>query len=112
MEFNKLQRLACLAITGTMKTTPTAAMEVLLGLPPLHVVIEAEAQAGIYRLMCNQHWRPTSTNYGQAKTAWDMEQEPILLMGNDRMIPGYVLHKPFKVHLSSKHEWQNGSKFG
>jgi hypothetical protein len=53
-ELNKLQRLACLAIMGAMKTTPTAATEVLLGLPPLHVVIEAEAQAGIYRLMCNQ----------------------------------------------------------
>jgi hypothetical protein len=49
MELNKLQRLACLAIMGVMKTTPTAAMEVLLGLLPLHVVIEAEAQAGIYR---------------------------------------------------------------
>jgi hypothetical protein len=50
-ELNKLQRLACLAITGATKTTPTAAMEVLL---PLHVVIEAEAQAGVYRLMCSQ----------------------------------------------------------
>jgi hypothetical protein len=39
-ELSKIQRLACLAITGVMKTTPTAAMEVLLGLPPLHVMIE------------------------------------------------------------------------
>jgi hypothetical protein len=39
----KLHRLACLAIMGATKTTPTAAMEVLLGLPPLHVAIEAEA---------------------------------------------------------------------
>jgi hypothetical protein len=37
-----------------------------------------------------------------------MEQEPILLMGTDRMTPRYVFHKPFKVHLSNKHEWQNG----
>jgi hypothetical protein len=53
-ELSKLQRLVCLAITGAMKTTPTAAMEVLLGLPPLYMMIEAEAQAGIYRLMCTQ----------------------------------------------------------
>jgi hypothetical protein len=32
-----LQRVACLWITGAMKTAPTAAMEVLLGLPPLHL---------------------------------------------------------------------------
>ena len=35
-------RLDCLAITDAMKMTPTATMEVLLGLPPLHVVIEAK----------------------------------------------------------------------
>jgi hypothetical protein len=52
-ELSKIQRLACLVFTGAMKTTPIAAMEVLLGLHPLHVMIEAEAQAGIYRLMCN-----------------------------------------------------------
>jgi len=33
-ELKKLKRLAFLAITGAMKTTPTAAVEVLLGLPP------------------------------------------------------------------------------
>jgi hypothetical protein len=32
-ELNKLQRMACLGITGAMRTTPTAAMEVLLELP-------------------------------------------------------------------------------
>jgi ribonuclease HI len=37
-----------------------------------------------------------------------MEQEPILLMGTDTMIPSYAFHTPFKVHLSNKHEWQNG----
>jgi hypothetical protein len=48
-ELSKIQRLACLAITGAMKTTSKAALEVLLGLPPLHVMIEVEAQARIYR---------------------------------------------------------------
>jgi len=64
MELSKLQRLACLAITGAMKTTPTAAIEVLLRLSPLHVMTEAEALAGICRLMCNKQWRPKSTNSG------------------------------------------------
>jgi hypothetical protein len=32
-----------------MKTIPTAAIEVLLGLPPLHAMIETEALAGIDR---------------------------------------------------------------
>jgi hypothetical protein len=50
-----------------MKTTPAAAMEVLLGLPPLHVMIEAEVQAGIYKLTCNQQWEPKSNNFGHTK---------------------------------------------
>jgi hypothetical protein len=37
-----------------------------------------------------------------------MEQEPILLMVTDRMTPRYVFHKPLKVPLSNKLEWQNG----
>jgi hypothetical protein len=32
-ELNDLQRTACLGITGAMRTAPTAAVEVLLGLP-------------------------------------------------------------------------------
>jgi hypothetical protein len=41
-ELSKLQRMACLGITGAIRTTPTAAMAVLLGLPPLHLQLEVE----------------------------------------------------------------------
>jgi hypothetical protein len=34
--------MACLSITGAMKSTPTAAMEVLLNLTPLDLLIMAE----------------------------------------------------------------------
>jgi hypothetical protein len=90
-----------------MKTIPTAAMEVLLGLPSLHVMIEVEDQAGIYRLMCNQQWKPKSTNFGHTKKSWDMEHEPILQMGSERMILRYAYHKPFIVKFPDKCEWQN-----
>jgi hypothetical protein len=42
--------MACLAITGAMKSTPTAAMEVLLNLTPLDLLIMAEARMALYRL--------------------------------------------------------------
>jgi hypothetical protein len=35
---------------------PTAAVEVLVGLLP-HLKMEAEAQAGIYRLSCDGQWK-------------------------------------------------------
>jgi hypothetical protein len=82
-------------------------MEVLLGLPPLHVMIRVEAQAGIYRLMCSQQWRPKFTNFCHARTFRDMEHEPILQMGTDMMIPRYAYRKPFTVNFSDKCGWQN-----
>jgi len=90
VEISRLQRLATLAIIETMRMAPTVAMEVLLGLPPLHVMTEADAPVGIYRLMCIQQWRLTSTNFGHAGKSQDMGHEPILQMGNDRMQPIYA----------------------
>jgi hypothetical protein len=46
----RIQRMACLAITGAMKSTPTVAMEMLLNLTPLDLLIMAEARMALYRL--------------------------------------------------------------
>jgi hypothetical protein len=43
-ELSKLQKMVCLGITGAIWTAPTAAMEVLLGLTPLHLQVKAEAR--------------------------------------------------------------------
>lgn len=56
LEMNKIQRLACLCITSAMRSTPTAAMETILNLPPLSILAKAEARMGAYRLACNNTW--------------------------------------------------------
>jgi hypothetical protein len=51
----------------------TVAVEVFLGLLlPLSVIIAAEAQAGICRLMCSQWWKPKLSNFSQARKCWEM----------------------------------------
>jgi len=40
----KIQRCACLRITGAIGTTPTGAMKAITGLPPLDLVIQCEAR--------------------------------------------------------------------
>lgn len=50
MKLNHLQRVACLAITGAMSTTPQMALEALLMLPKLEKYIEAEAKNSAFRL--------------------------------------------------------------
>lgn len=52
-ELSRLHRLACVVITGAKNMAPTAAVDILLGLPHLDVMTEAQAQAVICRLMCN-----------------------------------------------------------
>jgi len=70
-----------LVTIGATTTTSKVTMGFLLGLSPLHVIIEAKAQAVTYKMTRNHQWKPKSTNYGNNETCRDMEHEPILLMG-------------------------------
>jgi hypothetical protein len=57
--------------------------------------------------MCNLQWKPKSSNFGHTKISQDVEYEPILQMGSDRMLLRYAYHKPFRVKFPDKCEWQN-----
>jgi len=46
-QLEHIQRLACLYITGAIRTTPTAAMELITGLVPLPVFIKQEAMEAV-----------------------------------------------------------------
>jgi hypothetical protein len=113
-ELSKLQRMACLGITGAMRTVPTSAMEALLGNPPpqLHLQVEVEARVGNYRLRCNHQWKPKSEGFGHAYMIQDMEKEPILQMGADKMILKYVYDKPFTIRFQDRSEWKEGFQPG
>jgi ribonuclease HI len=91
-----------------MRTAPTAAMEILLGLPPLHLQVEAEAKIGNYRLRCSDQWKPKSKGFGHACITQDMKTEPMLQMGFDKMIPRHVYDKPFMIRFPTRSEWKEG----
>jgi hypothetical protein len=55
-KLSKVQRLACLGITGAFRTTLTGALEVLIGIPPLDLVIQGEARLAAYRLWSLGGW--------------------------------------------------------
>ena len=106
-KLSQWHRLACLAILRAMKMNPTFVMEVLLGFPPLHVMTEVEARAGIYTLMYTQQWIPKSTNFGHTKQSWDMEHKTMLQMGSYRQVPWHAYYKPFTVKFPDMCELQN-----
>jgi len=47
---SRIQRLACLGITGAMHSSPAGAMEALVGLPPLELVIQGMARSAAHHL--------------------------------------------------------------
>jgi hypothetical protein len=111
-ELSKLQRMACWGITGAMRTTPTAANEVLLEVPPLHLQLEAEARARIYSLYCSDQWKSKSEDFGRAYMTQRMKEEPILQMDTDKMILRHVYDKPFMVRFPDRSEWKDGFQPG
>jgi hypothetical protein len=86
-------------ITGGMRTTPTVALEVLLGLTPLHLQLEAKAKAEIYRLDYNDQWKLRSEGFGHAHITRNMERE--------LMVPRYVYDKSFTARFPDRREWKD-----
>lgn len=108
-KLNHLQRVACLAITGSMSTTPQAALESLLYLPKLEDYIMAEAKNTAYRLkhcITDAMYRSaTHTNIVQKL----LNHKRILDATSDRMQPKYIFERQFQVIVPDKSEWDNGN---
>jgi ribonuclease HI len=97
--------MACLAIMGAMKSTPTAAMEVLLNLTPLNFLIMAEARMTLYRLHMLKQPAFLKTETGLL-SIWKNVSDPILDMCSDHTIPVYNYSKIFSV-IIDKDYWRN-----
>jgi len=61
---SKVQRLACLGITGVIRTTPTGAMEAFTGLLLLDLVIRGEARSAAHCLWSVGCWSYLHPNQG------------------------------------------------
>nr|XP_036227438.1 uncharacterized protein LOC118682552 [Bactrocera oleae] len=90
-----------------MRTCPTAALEVLLDLSPLHLVIKQTAKRTLLQM--------TSEGAGKGKVISSQQMkalsEKILLalLPRDSITKGVNFNRKFKVTLGSKSEWNNSS---
>nr|XP_022911150.1 uncharacterized protein LOC111422156 [Onthophagus taurus] len=98
---NKVQRLACLYVTGALRTTPTAAMENMLNLTPLHLFIQEVALVTMTRL------RAAGILMGErnSKNAnlWNemVDYSPILECVTDFTPLQHIFTKKYLTHPSS-----------
>lgn len=85
---NKLQRHACLAISGALRSTPSAALEMLLDISPLHIFIEIEAIKGALRLQKGNMWDLKGVIVGHSRILLDSSKRyPELTMLSDSTSP-------------------------
>ena len=102
----RLQRSACISITGAMSTTPTTAMECILGLLPLDLHIQGRAIATWHRMQSSgqTYWSPLQTG-PKSHIGWlafETDRIPILkvnaaLLHNSRLI--YLDTRRFGVEI-------------
>ena len=104
-QLGSIQRMACLIITGAMKSTPTAAIEMLLNLTALGLLIMAEVRMTLYRL--HTPMQPAdSTIAGGMLSIWEKVRDHTLDMRSHHTIPLYQYSKTYKVIIDVDY-WRN-----
>jgi ribonuclease HI len=105
IQLGRIQRTTCLAIMGAMKSTPTAAMQVLLNVTLLDLLIVAEARMACYRLHILK--QPTVPKIVSGLlTIWKNVGDPLLDMRSDYTIPVYRHSKICSVIIDGDY-WRN-----
>lgn len=98
LKLQSFQRLACAATTGCMRTAPSAALEAILDVPPLHLFIEQEAAISAIRLKTLGLWK--TSRIAHASILEEVYQDlPILAAVNDRIPKQFVFDKKYKIQL-------------
>jgi hypothetical protein len=90
---------------GAIHTTPTNAMEALVGLPPLDLVVQREARASAHRLWSLGNWSYLHPNSGQINIlVWLQQLDPIFNMRMDVMRPAYTFEPKYRVVLLARED--------
>ncbi|XP_063362872.1 uncharacterized protein LOC134651701 [Cydia amplana] len=96
-----------LQILQCPRVLPTAALEALLGLPPLHLFIQQEALAAAVRLKKSNLWRPPRVPHTEILYE-AIGREPLIEAVTDRIPKQFVFDKKYKIQLHEEpHEGLN-----
>jgi len=105
-KLSKVQRPACLGITGAICMTPTGAMEALVGLSPLDMVIQGEVRSAAHCLWSLGCWSYLHPHPGHSRILTQLQKsEPIYNVGVDIMKPVFNLEPKYRVTMLTREEW-------
>nr|XP_034839911.1 uncharacterized protein LOC117996008 isoform X1 [Maniola hyperantus] len=80
-----------------MSTTPTAALEIILGILPLYLHIKEEATLAALRLKTSGHWKEHNTMHTKILLQ-SINKEPRLEWKCDRTKKQHILDKNYKIN--------------
>jgi len=110
-KLSEVQRLACLGITGAFRTTPTGAMEVLVGLPPLDLVTQGEARSAAHRLWSLGCWYHLHSQQEHSCILTRLQDsDPIFNTTVDIMKPVFNLEAKYRITMLAREEWTRGPR--
>jgi ribonuclease HI len=105
----KLQRLALLSITGARKSTPTAAIEVFLDIPPLHLFIESEVKQTLIRLNLVFGKEILHGSGERCKLTQELVGPTLSEIGlMDTMVPSLMFEREFECIIPDITYWTEG----
>ncbi|XP_062713028.1 uncharacterized protein LOC134290062 [Aedes albopictus] len=106
-----LQRMCLMAMSGAFSSTPTAALEVLFDVAPLHIHLKQEALSCTYRLWVLGLLEETPVNRSSTHTSlfpllvnWDK----VVLAPSDLTIACNFPYRTFSTKFPSREEWTSG----
>ncbi|XP_050667740.1 uncharacterized protein LOC126967322 [Leptidea sinapis] len=104
-KLGSLQRTACAITTGAMTSTPGAALNALLNLPPLNLYLQKEARASMHRVMTQMrtNWLSNSLRLFEQS----LLRSPVLDMVSDAMLPKFDFISNFSIEFPTREDWLN-----
>ena len=106
-KLNRLQRKACLMITNASSSTPTAGMEAILSLRPLHIHLREIALSSYHRMGIQNSWKTqagdSSRGHGKKVMSWAREI-PSLSLPTDKLKTKHSCVKQFVTLIQDRKE--------
>ena len=107
---SRIQRLACLGITGAVRYASTNAVEAFICLPPLDLVLLSEESSDAHRLWILGCWSYLHPSRGHSSILmWPEQSDPIFNMGVEVMRPIFNPEPKYRVTMLTGEDWTKGT---
>jgi len=107
-DLSKVQRLACLSITGAKRSAPTVALNAMLNLPPLQTYVKEEAIHSARRIQANYDFKPGDYITGHMRIFNEFSFLTEWKLVGDKLPDTHNNVLPFEIKIPERRDWIDG----